>query len=239
MPSSRQSFSKPSAVKQEPRSVGRCVTRNGKAPIASSRKAFALASVSPSSTARGTRRERRSVATNRTRSRRSPSAVRSSGGRFTSRRTKPSSRSLSFAAAPSGVAGAGRAPPGGGGARAGGLGGAVDVGAAGGRQGAPDHEGEVVEREAGRAPQGAHDGPLLPARLPGRLARTRGTVAAVPAGQSDEGPEAFHEVAGRSPRLSCLDSPEASRVAGRQLSGMAALDPTTKPCGERRRNGRS
>src|SRR3954454_15334850 len=43
------------------------------------------------------------------------------------------------------------------------------------------------------------------------------------AGQSDEGPESFHEVAAASPRLSCLDSPEASRVAGRQLSGMAAF----------------
>jgi hypothetical protein len=61
----RQSFSKPSAVKQEPRSVSTCVTRNGKAASASSKKALALASVSSSLTARCTERERRSMATNR------------------------------------------------------------------------------------------------------------------------------------------------------------------------------
>jgi hypothetical protein len=41
------------------------VTRNGKAASASSRKAFALASVSSSLTARWTERDRRSMATNR------------------------------------------------------------------------------------------------------------------------------------------------------------------------------
>jgi hypothetical protein len=64
-PSSRQAFSKPSAVKQLPRSVRMRVTRNGKAASASSRKAFALASVSSSLTARWTERDRRSMATNR------------------------------------------------------------------------------------------------------------------------------------------------------------------------------
>src|SRR4051794_8490070 len=48
------------------------------------------------------------------------------------------------------------------------------------RQEVPDHEGEVVEREAGRAAQRAHHGALLLARLPGQLVRTRGTVEAVP-----------------------------------------------------------
>jgi hypothetical protein len=44
----RQAFSKPSAVKQLPRSVSTRVTRNGKAASASPRKALALASVSSS-----------------------------------------------------------------------------------------------------------------------------------------------------------------------------------------------
>src|SRR4051812_16834842 len=46
MPRSRQRFSKPSAVKRLPRSVGRRVTRKGKAATASSRKASAAAAVS-------------------------------------------------------------------------------------------------------------------------------------------------------------------------------------------------
>ena len=58
-------------------------------------------------------------------------------------------------------------------------------------------------------------------------------------GQSDEGLRSFHEVAAASPRLSCPALSEASRVAGRQLSDVATLDPATKPCGDRRRNGRS
>jgi hypothetical protein len=62
---SRQAFSTPSAVKQEPRSVSTRVIRNGKAASASSRKATALASVSSSLTARWAKRERRSMATNR------------------------------------------------------------------------------------------------------------------------------------------------------------------------------
>src|SRR4051794_29306304 len=173
MPSSRQRFSKPSAVKQLPRSVRMRVTRKGKAATASSRKALAAASVSSSLTARWTRRERRSMATNRKRSRHSPSAVRSSGRCFTSRCTKPSSYSLNFAAALSGLS---RRPA----AQARGLEDAVDVVAAEVRQEVADHEGEVVEREAGRAPQGAHHGALLLARLPGQLVRTRGTVEAVP-----------------------------------------------------------
>src|SRR4051794_27494774 len=79
MPSSRQRFSNPSAVKQLPRSVSRWVTRKGKAASASSRKALAAASVSSSLTARWTERERRSMATNRKRLRPSPSLVRSLG----------------------------------------------------------------------------------------------------------------------------------------------------------------
>src|SRR4051794_41906052 len=74
MPRSRQRFSKPSAVKQLPRSVRRRVTRKGKAATASSRKALAPASVSSSLIARCTERERRSMATNRKRLRHSPSA---------------------------------------------------------------------------------------------------------------------------------------------------------------------
>src|SRR3954468_23575576 len=57
------------------------------------------------------------------------------------------------------------------------------------------------------------------------------------AGQSDEGLRSYHELAAASPRLSCSDSSEAFRVAGRQLSGMATLDPTTGQCGDRRSNG--
>src|SRR4051794_25837841 len=56
-------------------------------------------------------------------------------------------------------------------------------------------------------------------------------------GQSDEGLRSYHELAAASPRLSCSDSSEAFRVAGRQLSGMATLDPTTGQCGDRRSNG--
>src|SRR3712207_3662305 len=79
MPSSRQARSKPSAVKQLPRSVSTRVTRNGKAASASRRNAVALAPVSSSLTARWTERERRSMATNRNRLRSSPSAVRIGG----------------------------------------------------------------------------------------------------------------------------------------------------------------
>src|SRR3954465_10677361 len=108
MPRSRQRFSNPSAVKQLPRSVRMRVTRKGKAAIASSRKALAAASVSSSLTARWTRRERRSMATNRKRLRHSPSAVRSLGRCFTSTWTKPTSYSLNLPAAFSGVARTGR-----------------------------------------------------------------------------------------------------------------------------------
>src|ERR687886_66473 len=65
-------------------------------------------------------------------------------------------------------------------AQARGLEDAVDVVAAQVRQEVVDHEGEVIQREAGRAAQGAHHGALLLARLPGQLVRTRGTVEAVP-----------------------------------------------------------
>src|SRR4051794_6768806 len=78
MPRARQSFSKPSAVKQLPRSVSTWVTWKGKAASAASSKARALASVSSSLTARWTERERRSMATNRNRLRHVPSAVRGS-----------------------------------------------------------------------------------------------------------------------------------------------------------------
>src|SRR3954470_24390396 len=108
MPRSRQRFSNPSAVQQLPRSVRMRVTRKGKAAIASSRKALAAASVSSSLTARWTRRERRSMATNRKRLRHSPSAVRSLGRCFTSTWTKPTSYSLNLPAAFSGVARTGR-----------------------------------------------------------------------------------------------------------------------------------
>ena len=47
------------------------------------------------------------------------------------------------------------------------------------RQEVGDHEGEVVEREAGRAAQGAHDRPLLLAGLPGQLVRPAGAVPAI------------------------------------------------------------
>src|SRR4051794_20290661 len=60
-----------------------------------------------------------------------------------------------------------------------------------------------------------------------------------PTGQSDEGLRSFHEAVAASPGPSCPASSEASMVAGRQLSGVANLDPATKPYGDRRRNGRS
>src|SRR3954465_8506599 len=170
MPSSRQRFPKPSAVKQLPRSVRRRVTRKGKAAIASSRKALAAASVSSSSTARGTERERRSMATNRKRLRSSPSLVRSLGRCFTSTWTKPSSYSLNLLAG-------GRGRPA---AQPRRLEDAVDVVAVEVREEVPDHEGQVVEREAGRAAQLAPHGALVPARLPGQLVRTSGAVEAVP-----------------------------------------------------------
>src|SRR4051794_5256086 len=44
------------------------------------------------------------------------------------------------------------------------------------RQEMGDNEGEVVEREAGRAAQGAHHGALLLARPPGQFMRLAGTV---------------------------------------------------------------
>ena len=62
-------------------------------------------------------------------------------------------------------------------AQARGLEDAVDVVAAEVRQEVPNHEGEIVEREAGRPAQGAHHRPLLLARLPrqlcGRAERSR------------------------------------------------------------------
>ena len=82
-PGSRRRSSKPSAVKRGPRSVGTRVTRNGKAASASPRNDRAPASVSSSLTARRTERERRSMATSRQRSRRSPSR-RNLGRRLTS-----------------------------------------------------------------------------------------------------------------------------------------------------------
>ena len=56
---------------------------------------------------------------------------------------------------------------------------AVDVVPAEVREEVGDHEGEVVEREAGRPAQGAHHGALLLARLPGQLVRPDGAVPAV------------------------------------------------------------
>src|SRR3954454_14479273 len=56
---------------------------------------------------------------------------------------------------------------------------AVDVVAAEVREEVAHHEGEVVEREAGRAAQGAHHRPLLLARLPRQLVRAAGAVPAV------------------------------------------------------------
>jgi hypothetical protein len=47
------------------------------------------------------------------------------------------------------------------------------------RQKVSDHEGEVIEREAGCATQGAHNGPLFLSGLPGQLVRTAGVVLAV------------------------------------------------------------
>ena len=64
-------------------------------------------------------------------------------------------------------------------AQARGLEGAVGVVAAEVRQEVAHHEGEVVEREAGRAPRRAHDRPFLPARLPGQLVRATGPVPAL------------------------------------------------------------
>jgi hypothetical protein len=89
--------------------------------------------------------------------------------------TKPSSYSLNFAG--------GRGPPGRGGrrpaAQARGLEDAVDVVAVEVRQEVGDHEGEVVEREAGGPAQGADHGALLLAGLPGQPAGTAGMVPAV------------------------------------------------------------
>jgi hypothetical protein len=86
--------------------------------------------------------------------------------------TKPSSYSLNFAAALSGVAGGGPA------AQARRLEDAVDVVPVEVRQEVGDDEGEVVEREAGGAAQLADHGALLLARLPGQPARAAGAVPA-------------------------------------------------------------
>src|SRR5215207_8303223 len=169
MRSFRQSFSKPSAVKQLPRSVSTRVTRKGKAASASSRKARALASVSSSLTARWTERERRSMATNRNRLRHSPSAVRSLGRCFTWGAPNPTRPSLTFAPP----------RPGRPAAQARGLEDAVDVVPVEVRQEVADHEGEVVQREAGGATQRAHHGALLLARLPGQPVRATGAVPAL------------------------------------------------------------
>jgi hypothetical protein len=56
---------------------------------------------------------------------------------------------------------------------------AVDVVAVEVRQEVGDHEGEVVEREAGGAAQGADDRPFLVAGLPGQLAGAAGAVPAL------------------------------------------------------------
>ena len=64
-------------------------------------------------------------------------------------------------------------------AQARGLEDAVDVVPVEVRQEVADHEGEVVEREAGGAAQRAHHGALLLARLPGQLVRAAGAVPAL------------------------------------------------------------
>jgi hypothetical protein len=47
------------------------------------------------------------------------------------------------------------------------------------RQEVADHEGEVVQREAGGATQLAHHGAFLLARLPGQPVRAAGAVLAL------------------------------------------------------------
>ena len=113
------------------------------------------------------------MATNRNRLRHAPSAVRSLGRCFTSRCTKPSSYSLNFAAARSGSGGRWLA------AQARGLEDAVNVVAVEVRQEVADHEGDVIQREAGVATQCADHGALLLARLPGQLVRAAGAVPAL------------------------------------------------------------
>ncbi len=94
---------------------------------------------------------------------------------------------------------------------------AVDVVAAQVRQEVGDDEGEVVEREAGRPAQGANDGALLLARLPGQLVRTSGAVEAVP-----------------GPALAPLaDGPGADPVAPGQLAGGLARAGDLGPHGRR------
>ena len=64
-------------------------------------------------------------------------------------------------------------------AQARGLEDAVDVVAVEVRQEVADHEGEVIQREAGGATQRADHGALLLARLPGQLVRAAGAVPAL------------------------------------------------------------
>ena len=64
-------------------------------------------------------------------------------------------------------------------AQARGLEDAVDVVAVEVRQEVADHEGEVIQREAGGATQRAYHGALLLARLPGQLVRAAGAVPAL------------------------------------------------------------
>jgi len=78
-----------------------------------------------------------------------------------------------LAAARSGVAGAGRPA-----AQARRLEDAVDVVPVEMRQEVADHEGEVIQREAGGPTQFADHGALLLARLPGQPVRAAGTILA-------------------------------------------------------------
>src|SRR5215212_2730510 len=117
------------------------------------------------------------MATERYRLRLWPSWVRSLGRCFTSTCTKPRSYALKV---PVGLrarlagAACGRQT-----AQALGFEDAVDRVAVEVGQKVGDHEGEIIQREAGRTPQSADDGPLLLGCLPGQLVRAAGAILAV------------------------------------------------------------
>jgi hypothetical protein len=113
------------------------------------------------------------MATNRKRLRHSPRAVRSFGQVLHVHVDEAELVLPELARARSGVAGARPA------AQARRPEDAVDVVPVEVRQEVGDHEGEVVEREAGGAAQLADHGALLLARLPGQPARAAGAVPAV------------------------------------------------------------
>src|SRR5918997_1452396 len=169
----RQASSKPSAVKQDPRSVSTCVTLKGNAPIASLRKATALVASSSSWTARCTKPR----ATVDGHIEKALAALAIGGlqlGQVLDVDVDEAEIILLERADLTPALLRRWQPP-----EAFSLEDAVDGIAVEMRQEVRDDEGEVIEREAGGLAQGADDGALLVGGFPGQLVRPAAMILAV------------------------------------------------------------